>query len=51
MARIRGEQAVEPNEMTARARHQRGQASDEVQRLEQHVGGAIAKRVLELGLS
>lgn len=48
MARIRGEQAVKPNEMTARARHQRRQASDEVQRLEQDVGGPIAKRVLEL---
>ena len=48
MARIRGEQAVEPNEVTARTRHQRGQAGDEVQRFEQHVGGAIAKRVLEL---
>ena len=40
---------MEPNEVTARARHQRGQASDEVERLEQDVGGgAIAKRVLEL---
>ena len=48
MARIRIEQAAEPDEVTARARHQRGQANDEVQRREHHVGGAIGKRGLEL---
>ena len=48
MACVRGEQAVKPHAMGSRTRHQRRQAGDEVERLEQDVGGAIAKRVLEL---
>jgi len=48
MARVRGKQAVEPNQVTARARHARSQARDEVERLEQDVGGAVAKRMLQL---
>jgi hypothetical protein len=48
MARIRGEQGVEPDEVSARARHQRSQARDEVERLEQDVGRAVAKGVLQL---
>ena len=47
MARIRGEQAVETNEVTARAWDQRGQAGDEVERFEQHMGRAIAKGMLQ----
>ena len=48
MACVRGKQAVEPDEVTVRAWDQRGETGDKVERLEQHMGGAIAKRVLEL---
>jgi len=48
MARVWGKQAVEPKQVTARARHRRSQAGDEVERLEQDVGGAVAKRMLQL---
>ena len=48
MACVRGEQAVKPHQMSSRARHQRRQPGNKVERLEQDVGGAIAKRVLQL---
>ena len=48
VARVGGEQAVEADEMASRARHQSGPARDEVRRLEQHVGGSIAKGGLQL---
>ncbi len=38
---VGGEQAVISDEMGARSRHQRGEASDEVWGFEQHVSGAI----------
>jgi len=41
MARIRGEQAVEPHEMGSRPRHQRGETGDEVERLEQAALGIL----------
>ena len=47
MTRIRCEQAVEPDKVSSRAWNEGRQTSHEVQRLEQNVGGAIAKRVLQ----
>ena len=46
---IRGEQTVIAQQMHARARHQGGETRDKVQRLEQHVGGAVGERVLGIG--
>jgi len=39
MARVPGKQAVEPNQVTARARHRRSQAGDEVERDAESVEG------------
>jgi len=47
MARVRGKHAVETHEMGSRSWYQRGQAGDEVQWLEQNMGGAVTERVLE----
>ena len=38
MAGVRGEDSVIPNEMTSRARHQRRQAREEVERLDEIAG-------------
>ena len=47
MLAIRREHAVEPGEVQSRTRDQRRQAGDEVERVEDDVGGAVAKRLLE----
>ena len=47
MLAIRCEHAVEPGEVQSRTRDQRRQAGDEVEWVEDDVGGAVAKRLLE----
>ena len=47
MLAIRREHAVEPGEVQSRTRDQRRQAGDEVEWVEDDVGGAVAKRLLE----
>ncbi len=48
MLAIRGEHAVEAGEVQSRARNQGGQAGDEVEWLEDDMGGAVAEWLLEL---
>ena len=45
---VGGKHAVVAGEIDSRPRHQGGQAGDEVQRLEDNVGGAVAIRCLQL---
>ena len=47
MLAIRREHAVEPGQVQSRTRDQRRQAGDEVEWVEDDVGGAVAKRLLE----
>ena len=47
MLAIRREHAVEPGEVQSRTRDQRRRAGDEVEWVEDDVGGAVAKRLLE----
>ena len=47
MLAIRREHAVEPGEVQSRTRDQRRRAGDEVEWVEDNVGGAVAKRLLE----
>ena len=47
MLAIRREHAVEPGEVQSRARDQRRRAGDEVEWVEDDMGGAVAKRLLE----
>ena len=47
MLAIRREHAVEPGEVQSRTRNQRRQAGDAVEWVEDDVGGAVAKRLLE----
>ena len=47
MFAIRREHAVEPGEFQSRTRDQRRRAGDEVEWVEDDVGGAVAKRLLE----
>ena len=47
MLAIRREHAVEPGEVQSRTRDQRRRAGDEIERVEDDVGGAVAKRLLE----
>ena len=47
VARVGGEDAVVAQQMASRARHQRRQAREEVERFEQELGRAVVKRALE----
>ena len=47
MLAIRREHAVEPGQVQSRTRDQRREAGDEVEWVEDDVGGAVAKRLLE----
>ena len=51
MFAIRREHAVEPGEVQSRTRDQRRRAGDEVEWVEDDVGGAVAKRLLEPSIS
>ncbi len=48
VAAVRCKDAVEAWEVDSRLRYQRSEFGDEVQRLEDHMGGAIAVRSFEL---
>ena len=47
MACVRGEDSVIPQQMASRSRHEGRQPRGEVDRLEQELGGGVAKRALE----
>ena len=51
MLAIRREHAVEPGQVQSRTRDQRRRAGDEVEWVEDDVGGAVAKRLLEPSIS
>ena len=48
LARVGGEHAVIAKQVDSRAGNEGGESGNEVQRLEQHMGGAIGERAFEL---